>query len=398
MRDTGSKRLDFYAILRDRMTLHAGEISGLILGAIIVAVVIAGAIGLVRSRSRIERDREALGDALAASEAVSAALSEEALFLSAVLSSVDSVIVLMDRGGRVRFANERFREVFGIRETDVIGRPREQFVEIVAELFRDAEVFRSVAHAEEEDRATGPRATRHSGIPAADEIELVLERPHPRTLLFSAMPVTQGDRRIGVIAMFRDVTAQRAAEDARERLLAELAARATTDALTSLRNRRAGAEALNAEIERARRYNRPLAVAIFDLDLFKSVNDDFGHEAGDNVLRAFARVLETGARSTDVVARWGGEEFLAILQEADLDAATKFGERVRSLLAESNPLAEILEDRPAAVRPITVSAGITVLQPGDDADALVRRADAALYVAKNQGRDRIHATATVALP
>ena len=390
--------MEFYAILRDRMSFHAGEIGGLILGAIIVLIALAAAIVLFRARSRIERDRLALGDALSASEAVSAALSEEALFLSAVLSSVDSVIVLMDRGGRVRFANERFRDVFGIRETDVIGRPREQFVEIVAELFRDPDQFRSIAHAADDDRQTGPRTTRHSGIPAPDEIELVLERPNARTLLFSAMPVTQGDRRIGVIAMFRDVTAQRAAEEARERLLVELAARATTDALTSLRNRRAGAEALAAEIERARRYTRPLAVAIFDLDLFKRINDDFGHEAGDNVLRAFARVLETSARSTDVVCRWGGEEFLAILQEADLEAAGKFAERVRALLAESNPLAEILEDRPAAVRPVTISAGITVLRAGDDADAIVRRADAALYVAKNEGRDRVVAAPSDAAP
>jgi diguanylate cyclase (GGDEF)-like protein/PAS domain S-box-containing protein len=374
------------------MTFHAGEIAGLILGAIIVIVALVGAMGLLRSRTQMERDREALGDALAASEAVSAALSEEALFLSAVLSSVDSVIVLLDRGGRVRFANERFRDVFGIRETEVIGRPREQFVEIVADHFRDPALFRDVAHADDEDRTSAPRSTRHSGIPAPDEVELVLERPNQRTLLFSVTPVTQGDRRIGVLAMFRDVTAQRAAEEARERLLAELASRATTDALTGLRNRRAGAEALNAEIERARRYSRPLAVVLFDIDYFKKINDDFGHEAGDNVLRAFARVLESSARSTDIVSRWGGEEFLAILQEADLEAARTFAERVRAGLAGANPLAEILEDRPAAVRPVTVSAGITVLQPDDDADAIVRRADGALYRAKNDGRDRVEAS------
>lgn len=370
------------------MTPHAGEIAGLILGSIIVLVAASGLIGLLRSRSRMERDRAALGDALAASEAVSAALSEEALFLSAVLSSVDSVIVLLDRSGRVRFVNERFRDVFGTREADVLGRPREHFIDSVAELFREPNVFRTVAHSDDEDRGTGPRTTRHSGIAAPDEVELALERPSPRTLLFSMAPVVQGDRRIGMLAMFRDVTAQRAAEDARERLLAELAARATTDALTGVNNRRAGSEALIAEIERARRYQRPLAIALFDLDDFKKINDDFGHEVGDNVLRAFARVLESTARSTDVVARWGGEEFLAIVHEADLDAARVFAERVRGGLTEANPLAEALEDRPAAVRPVTCSAGIAVLAPEDDADTIVRRADAALYQAKKEGRNR----------
>jgi len=372
-----------------RMTFDAGEMAGLVLGAAIIVVALFGAFGLLRSRSKIKRDRDALGDALAASEAVSAALSEEALFLSAVLSAVDAAIVLFDRSGRVRFVNERFDYMFGVRDDVVVGRSREQFVDAIAQCFHDPQLFRSVASEDDEERTTGPRSTRHSGIVAPDEIEFILERPERRIVLFSLQPVLQGDRRIAVLAMFRDVTAQRAAEDARERLLGELAARATTDALTGLKNRRAAAEALAAEIERARRYERPLAIALFDLDLFKRINDDFGHEVGDNVLRAFARVLENSARTTDVVGRWGGEEFLVILHEADLDAAATFAERVRAGVAEASPLTEILEDRPAAVRPVTCSVGVTALQPGDDADAFVRRADAALYDAKRDGRDRV---------
>lgn len=377
------------------MSFHAGEIAGLVLGAAIVVVALIGALGLLRSRSKIKRDRDALGDALAASEAVSAALSEEALFLSAVLSSVDSAIVLFDRSGRVRFVNERFDDLFDVRDDAVVGRSREQFIDEIASCFHDPQLFRSIASGDEDERPSGGRTTRHSGIAAPDEIELQLDAPERRVVLFSLVPVLQGDRRIGVLAMFRDVTAQRAAEDARERLLGELAARATTDALTGLKNRRAASEALTAEIERARRYERPLAVALFDLDHFKRINDDFGHEVGDNVLRAFARVLEKTARTTDVVGRWGGEEFLVILHEADLDAAAIFAERVRVGLSEAAPLTEILEDRPAAVRPVTCSVGVTDLQPGDDADAFVRRADAALYDAKRDGRDRVRGRPSV---
>jgi len=371
-----------------RMNFQAGEIAGLLLGAIIVVVAIAGALGLLRSRSKIKRDRDALGDALAASEAVSAALSEEALFLSAVLSAVDAAIVLFERSGRVRFVNQRFDDLFGVRDDAVIGRSRDTFVEEIAGCFRDPAMFRSLAQNDDDDRVSGSRPSRFSGIAAPDESELVLERPSHRVVLFSLVPVLQGDRRIGVLAMFRDVTAQRAAEDARERLLGELAARATTDPLTNLKNRRAAADALTSEIERARRYERAFAVVLFDIDHFKLINDDFGHEVGDNVLRAFARVLERSARATDVVARWGGEEFLAILAETDLEAASIFAERVRGGLKDANPLAEILEDRPAGVRPVTCSAGITVLNALDDADALVRRADGALYDAKHGGRDR----------
>lgn len=368
------------------MALTVGEILGLALAA---ALLVVSAYGLgVRRRRHAERDRLALGDALAASEAVSAALSEEALFLSAVLSSVDAVIVLFGRSGRVRFVNERFDDVFDLRGPDLMGRTRPQFAEILARRFDDPTPFRAINDADDDER-TSSRSMRTSGVAAEDEVELTIGAPVRRVLLFSETPVLQGDRRVGMLAVFRDVTAQRAAEEARERLVEELAARATTDALTGLKNRRAASDALASEIERARRYSRPLSIVLFDLDYFKAVNDDFGHEAGDDVLRAFAEVLQRTARSTDVVARWGGEEFLAIVQEADLDAARTFAERVRTGLAEANPLAEILENRPAAVRPVTCSAGVTVLHVEDDSDAIVRRADAALYEAKHEGRDRV---------
>ena len=208
-------------------------------------------------------------------------------------------------------------------------------------------------------------------------------------MLWSARPVIQGDRRVGSLVVFRDVTRQRHAEVAREHLMEELAAQARTDALTGLANRRHATETLATEIERARRYHRPLGVVLFDLDHFKKVNDDYGHEAGDAVLRAFGDVLRASARGTDVVARWGGEEFLAILHEATLEATVAFAERVRAALSATSPLARFVDGRDPPV--VTVSAGATTLshRDGDDADALVRRADEALYSAKGSGRDRV---------
>lgn len=365
-----------------------GELAAIVSSSALLVVAISGVASLTRTRKRAAREKQALGDALAASEAVSAALSEEALFLSAVLSAVDSVIVLFDRGGRVRFVNERFEEVFGVRGADVVGRSRAQFVDAIADGFRSADAFRQVALASD-DRISGGRSTRDSGIAAPDESELELASPRHRVLLFSTVPVVQVDRRIGVLGVFRDVTAQRAAEEARERLVAELAARATTDALTGLKNRRAANEALAAEIERARRYERDLAVVLFDLDEFKHINDDFGHEVGDKVLATFGDVMARTARSTDVVARWGGEEFLAILPETDLAAGAAFAERVRAALVDARPLATIFRDNAERARLVTASAGVAMLHESDDADAVVRRADEALYDAKREGRDRV---------
>ncbi|GAC1542988.1 MAG: hypothetical protein NVS3B10_07280 [Polyangiales bacterium] len=375
------------------MLLTPLELAGVAALAALAALLVTG-VGRVLLRTRLRAKQaieqsESLGFALAASEAVSAALSEEALFLSAVLSGVDAVIIVSDRAGRVRFINERFEEVFGVRAAEVLGRPRSHLREMLATSFADPESFRARDAAIDERRTAEGRST----IPSfpVDEGELVLLAPTRRVLTWSARPVVQGHGRIGVVVVFQDVTRQREAEEARTRLLAELAAQARTDALTGLANRRHAAETLTAEVDRGKRYGRPLAVVLFDLDHFKMINDDFGHQAGDAVLRTFGDVLRASARGTDVVARWGGEEFLAILHEADADAASAFADRVRVALAATKPVGPHLDAGGPPSRKVTVTARVAALGAGAtlDAEALVRRADAALYDAKNSGRDRV---------
>ncbi len=348
------------------------------------AFAFAWALGATRARARARTEREDLGAALEASEAVSAALSEEALFLSAVLSAVDTAIIIFDRDGRVRFVNVRFSAFFGVPTVEVVGRSLETLHARIAPCFVDVDAFGRHAALEDRRRVSDGEPARLSGLPIADETELIVARPKRRVLRWSTRPVLQGTLRVGVLTLFRDVTAERDAEDARERLLDELSAQARTDALTSLANRRAASAALGTEIDRARRYGRPLSVVEFDLDHFKDVNDRHGHDAGDKVLVAFADVLRATARATDVVARWGGEEFLAIVFEADAEAARVFAERVRTELRARSPLSSV----PGARGPLTVSAGVASLGPADDADSLLRRADRALYAAKAGGRDR----------
>ncbi|GAC1588028.1 MAG: hypothetical protein NVS3B20_16090 [Polyangiales bacterium] len=366
------------------------ELSGLVTGSTLLVIAISGLTWLARSRREGRAQRRELGAALAASEAVSAALSEEAVFLSALLSAVDAVIVLADRDGRVRFVNERFQEIFGIRSAEVVGRSLEHLREEIAPCFADPEAFLQRAMQSDDIRWSEVRATHPAGHAAPDEAEFALERPARRALLWSRNVVAHEQKPLGLLSMFRDITARREAEKAQERLVHELAARATTDALTNLANRRAASETLSSEVDRARRYQRPLAVVLFDIDQFKRVNDDFGHEAGDLVLKVFAAVLKTTARSTDMVARWGGEEFLAILHEADLDAARAFAERVRTFFAAAQPLNYLNFSRPNPPRMVTVSGGIAVFSgvSGENADAMVRRADEGLYLAKRSGRDR----------
>jgi diguanylate cyclase (GGDEF)-like protein len=159
---------------------------------------------------------------------------------------------------------------------------------------------------------------------------------------------------------------------------------ALSDALTGLPNRRALEAALAREIARARREGAPLSVVALDVDHFKRVNDAHGHAAGDAVLAAVAARAAGALRAGDLLARVGGEEFLALLPGAALAAAAEAAERVRARLAEAPVVAGALS------LAVTVSLGCAALEDGDAGGAaLVARADARLYAAKRGGRNRV---------
>jgi len=188
-------------------------------------------------------------------------------------------------------------------------------------------------------------------------------------------------------AIERDVTA----DVEREVALEELSLR---DPLTRVGNRRAFEATLAREIAAAKAAGGDLAVALFDLDHFKSVNDVHGHQGGDLVLVAFAAILLEGARRVDSVARIGGEEFAVVLPGADVASAKSLVERMCARLR-----ARPLEVGDGKTRVVTTSAGVTGLQMGDETrDQLMARADRALYDAKAAGRDRVVAIEATAAP
>ena len=151
-----------------------------------------------------------------------------------------------------------------------------------------------------------------------------------------------------------------------------------TDRLTGLANRRRLEEALQTEVLRARRYGKPFSVILLDIDHFKAVNDQFGHQAGDNVLIAIAGLLTRTARETDVVGRFGGEEFLLVCPETELLVVSALAERLRTEFTSTDfPL----------VGPVTSSFGVAEFTQGDSVKSLVERADKALYRAKDGGRN-----------
>lgn len=169
----------------------------------------------------------------------------------------------------------------------------------------------------------------------------------------------------------------------RKRLERELHRLAIMDCLTELPNRRHFLERLEAEIERSTRYDRPLSVAMIDLDHFKAINDTHGHAAGDEALRRFAATCRDALRASDVIGRLGGEEFAVVLPETALADAALVTERLREVVGALR-----IGDADDAFS-FTVSVGIAELRPGDDASRLLCHADKALYAAKRQGRNRV---------
>lgn len=158
---------------------------------------------------------------------------------------------------------------------------------------------------------------------------------------------------------------------------------ARTDELTGLSNRRDMQHRLNEEYSRYRRSGHHFSIVLIDLDFFKRINDNYGHDAGDSVLRSFSELMQNVIRQTDVAARWGGEEFLILLPDTSLLQALTLAERLRSEVANA-------EFCFAGQRmPITISAGICSIAKTGTVDELLKQADVHLYNAKEDGRNRV---------
>ncbi|MFZ5354640.1 MAG: diguanylate cyclase [Bacillota bacterium] len=160
----------------------------------------------------------------------------------------------------------------------------------------------------------------------------------------------------------------------------ELEKLSTTDRLTKLNNRFKLEEILNQELKSTCQNGKEMAVLLLDIDYFKKVNDTYGHQTGDSVLAEFARVLLDSIRKNYYASRWGGEEFLILCPETGIKSAMSFAEDLRRIIEEYTFTTE---------NRITCSIGLTVYKNGDDENAIIVRADKALYKAKQNGRNRV---------
>jgi diguanylate cyclase len=155
---------------------------------------------------------------------------------------------------------------------------------------------------------------------------------------------------------------------------------ATQDVLTQVSNRFRFDQVLEHSVALSERYAHPLSLMIVDIDHFKSVNDTYGHLVGDDVLKKIAKILSEGIRKSDLIARWGGEEFVILLPESELSSAAKLAEALRVKVAESDF---------TPVEKVTCSIGVVQWSMGDSSDELLKRVDEKLYQAKNSGRNKV---------
>ena len=186
----------------------------------------------------------------------------------------------------------------------------------------------------------------------------------------------------GGVVVFRDISEQK-------RLEAELERQASHDRLTGLYNRRFFDQLLAKEISRALRSGEALSLIMFDIDHFKAINDNYGHLIGDEILQELARQVGGRLRSADILARWGGEEFMALLPDTGEAGARELAETIRAQVAH--------QAFPSA-GDVTISLGVAELEAGEALEELTRRADEALYAAKTQGRNRVKAASSLDTP
>ncbi|MYL22642.1 diguanylate cyclase [Halomonas alkaliantarctica] len=278
--------------------------------------------------------------------------------LSSALEMSPDIVVMADAAGNIEYVNRAFERYTGYDRDDVLGQnPRllksgqhsAPFYRNMWDTLTRGETFRDTFV----DQGIGGRLfhIEQTITPIKDDTGQIIR----------------------YVSIGKDIT--RRVQNERE-----LKRIAHTDMLTGLVNRMSFDQRLEKEIERAKRYKRPLSLIMLDIDHFKYVNDDHGHDVGDQVLVHLAQVLLENLRAADLCARWGGEEFMVLAPETALTEAAQLAEKLREVIADT--------DFPV-VGKVTASFGVVEAACNNFSAEVVKRADQALYRAKTQGRNRV---------
>jgi diguanylate cyclase (GGDEF)-like protein/PAS domain S-box-containing protein len=290
-------------------------------------------------------------------------------FHKAIVDNLDDGIYYVDLHRRITYWNRGAERITGFPAKDVVG--HSCFDGILAHVDEEGNSLCHTACPLVKTMADGRHREVHVYLHHKGGARLPVD--------VKTAPIRDGGGRIvGAVEIFDDDTE---AVQARERI-EDLQRLALVDPGTGVGNRRFLETTLRSKIDDLERYAWPVGILFVDLDDFKRVNDTFGHEVGDTVLRAVARTLRAATRGTDSVGRWGGDEFVVICPAADVPALREIGRRMMALLHSAS--IDVGDVRVEA----RVSIGGAMAQAGDDPASLFARADEALYRSKLAGRDR----------
>lgn len=285
-----------------------------------------------------------------------------------IVALAEDAVVIIDSQHRIVLFNKGAEAMFGYGEKEVLGHRLDVLMPERFQLQHDTMI---------EEFGAGSLDTRHMG---RRNRQIYGRRKDGNEFVASSQIMRLGDKnKRYYAAIFRDISQSKKTEE-------ELLRLAATDPLTGACNRREFALIAEREALRAHRYHHALSLLMLDLDHFKKLNDSYGHTAGDKVLQRLTTLCVNTLRNVDFFGRWGGEEFVALLPETDIEGASIIAERLRKIISEN-----VLTFNDHKIT-FTVSIGIAQFKDGENTvDAPLSRADSAIYDAKKAGRNRISA-------
>jgi diguanylate cyclase (GGDEF)-like protein/PAS domain S-box-containing protein len=295
----------------------------------------------------------------------------DASLYHSILDKIDDGVYFVDREKRIRLWNHGAETITGFLRREVIGEHCSS---------------NWLSHVDASGRmlcTNGCPLQRalDTGIPIESDAYLQHKQGHRIPVKIETSPLRDHENRIvGAVEIFHSTIADKH----QNQLIEELSHLAMIDDLTRLPNRRCFDMQLDRRLAELGRFGWPFGTLMVDIDNFKQINDSIGHQAGDEILRLIARTLSANCRSLDTIARWGGEEFGALIVNVREDELRTVAEKVRAMV-ESSALRDFSKD----LVHITVSIGGAVAQPNESATELMKRTDEMLYAAKRSGRNRV---------
>ncbi len=277
--------------------------------------------------------------------------------LAKALEQTDDMVIITDQNGVIEYVNDSTVVKSGYERNELIG--------------NKTNIFKSGKHTEEFYKNLWETI-----LAGKNYRKVIIDKTKDDKLYYAELKITplmdENNKVKNFVATSTDITNRIQMEKKLKKL-------ATVDSLTEIYNRYKLDDEINHHIARYERYKEPFSILMFDIDFFKNINDKYGHDVGDRVLKSLSQLVASNIRITDIVGRWGGEEFLVILEKTKKEEAFAIAQKLRRLVE-----AYLIDEK----YHITISIGVAEYEEGESKETLLKKADEALYKAKENGRNQ----------